>query len=885
MNYGKNATRKKRTNLASSSAKLEQRAGVSVLRVLFLVFAAVCVIVCCMGVGAFRAIIDNAPDISDVNIMPSGNATFVYDADGNQLQKLSAPSANRVSVSIEDIPLDMQHAIVAIEDERFYEHHGIDLKGIVRAFFNGVSRGFKFNEGASTLTQQLLKNNVFTNWTSEGTLERFTRKIQEQYLALQLEASLDAAGEDTKSVILENYLNTINLSAGTYGVQAASQRYFGKDCSDLTLSECAVLAAIPQNPYLYNPIRHPDENAKRRTKVLDNMLEQGYIDQAQYDEAMADNVYDRIQETDSQQETSPYSYFIDEMTSQITNDLQEKLGYTEVQAQNALYSGGLRIYTTQDPDIQAICDEEYQNEENFPANTRIGIDWALTVQKPDGTTQNYSKEMMKLYFMDTEDDQFDLLFDSEEDAQAHIDAYKEYVLSDGSTVVAERLSFAAQPQSSMVVMDQHTGYVKAVVGGRGKKEASLTLNRATDTYRQPGSTFKPLAVYGPAINDYGKTLADTYVDQPVKYTGENYTVRNAYSGYRGRMTIRDALRISCNTIAVQCFQEITPRIGYEYLKDLGFDRVTERAEIKNYLGETQIFSDVQDPTALGGITYGVSNLELTAAYAAIANEGTYTKPIFYTKILDQDGNVILENEPETHQVFSKSTAFLLTSALEGVVEDSGGTGNDFQLSNMPVAGKTGTTSATRDVWFAGFTPYYTCAVWAGYDTNELLEDDCKNFHKTLWTKVMSRIHQELPTADFEVPSDVQQATICADSGLLAGLGCTTRTEYFEVSTIPTARCTQHYVPPTPEPTPVPTETPTPTPDPGTDGQTDGTVPPADSGQSGDTSGGSTDTGTDGGTATPAPTPTPDPGGAAGGTTAPDTGQDTSGTVGSQVVQQ
>ena len=174
------------------------------------------------------------------------------------------------------------------------------------------------------------------------------------------------------------------------------QRYFGKDCSDLTLSECAVLAAIPQNPYLYNPIRHPDENAKRRTKVLDNMLEQGYITQAEYDEAMADNVYDRIQATDSQQETSPYSYFIDEMTSQITNDLQEKLGYTEVQAQNALYSGGLRIYTTQDPDIQAILDEEYQNEENFPANTRIGIDWALTVQKPDGTTQNYSKEMMKL---------------------------------------------------------------------------------------------------------------------------------------------------------------------------------------------------------------------------------------------------------------------------------------------------------------------------------------------------------------------------------------------------------------------------------------------------------------------------------------------------------
>lgn len=228
MNFGKNSTQKKRKQLSSASSKRGKQAGVTFLRILFLSFAAVCVIFCCMGIGAFRAILDTAPDISDVNIMPSGNATFVYDADGNQLQKLSAPNANRMSVSISKIPLNMQHAIVAIEDERFYEHNGIDIQGILRAFVNGVSHGFHFNEGASTLTQQLLKNNVFTNWTNEGKIERFKRKIQEQYLALQLEASLTAEGMDTKSVILENYLNTINLSAGTYGVQAAAQRYFGK---------------------------------------------------------------------------------------------------------------------------------------------------------------------------------------------------------------------------------------------------------------------------------------------------------------------------------------------------------------------------------------------------------------------------------------------------------------------------------------------------------------------------------------------------------------------------------------------------------------------------------------------------------------------------------
>jgi len=802
MNYGKKSTQKKREKLNSASSRMGNKAGVTILRVLFLSFAAVCVIITCMGIGAFRGIIDNSPDISDVNIMPIGNATFVYDADGNMLQKLSAHTANRMSVSIDKIPLDMQHAIVAIEDERFYEHNGIDVRGILRAFVNGVSRGFNFNEGASTLTQQLLKNNVFTNWTNEGKVERFIRKFQEQYLALQLEASLTAEGMDTKSVILENYLNTINLSAGTYGVQAAAQRYFGKNSQDLTLSECAVLAAIPQNPYAFNPINHPEKNAERRKKVLKNMLEQGYITQEEHDEALADNVYERIKETDSTQQTAaPYSYFTDELTSQLINDFQTELGYTKVQAQNALYSGGLSIYTTQDPDIQAIMDEEYQNEENFPSNTQLGLDWALTVTKADGTTQNYSKEMMRLYFRDHVDDQFDLLFETEDEARACVEQYKEAIMGDGDSIVAERISFSPQPQSSMVIIDQHTGYVKGIVGGRGKKTASLTLNRATDTYRQPGSTFKPLAVYGPAINDLSLTLADTYVDQGITYEDTNRPVKNAYSGYRGTMTIRDAIKVSCNTIAIQAFRDLTPRVGYNYLKRLGFEEVTDHKVING-----QVFDDAREPTALGGITTGVSTLELTAAYAAIANKGTYIRPVFYTKVLDHNGNILLENEPETEQVFRDSTAYLLTSAMESVVNDEGGTGGDLRLDNMPVAGKTGTTSATRDVWFAGFTPYYTCAVWAGSDTNELLVDECKSFHKTLWKKIMGRIHSELPSADFEIPSNVQQATICSESGLLAGLGCSTRTEYFESSTIPTTRCTQHYVPPTPEPTPIPTPT-------------------------------------------------------------------------------
>ena len=797
MNYGKKSTQKKRAKLTSASSRMGNKAGVTALRVLFLSIAAVCVIITCMGVGAFRAIIDNAPDISDVNIMPIGNATFVYDADGNMLQKLSAPTANRMSVSIDKIPLDMQHAIVAIEDERFYEHNGIDVRGILRAFVNGVARGFKFNEGASTLTQQLLKNNVFTNWTNEGKIERFTRKFQEQYLALQLEASLTAEGMDAKSVILENYLNTINLSAGTYGVQAAAQRYFGKNSEDLTLSECAVLAAIPQNPYAFNPIRHPEKNAERRKKVLRNMLEQGYITQEEHDEALADNVYERIKETDSTQQTAePYSYFTDELTSQLINDFQTQLGYTKVQAQNALYSGGLSIYTTQDPDIQAILDEEYQNEENFPSSIQLGLDWALTVEKADGTTQNYSKEMMRLYFRDHEDDQFDLLFDSEEEAQSYVDKYKAAVVAEGDKIVAERMSFSPQPQSSMVIIDQHTGYVKAIVGGRGEKTASLTLNRATDTTRQPGSTFKIVSTYAPALNEKGMTLATTFEDEPYNYP-DGSPVENASRSYSGTTTIRKAIQSSINVVAVKCLEEVTPELGLQYLDNFGFTTLAHGTEADTDEDGT-VWTDANLPMALGGLTHGVTNIELCAAYAAIANQGNYIEPLYYTKILDHDGNVLIEKNSAGRSVIKESTAWLLTSAMEDVINY--GTGTACQLDNMTVAGKTGTTDDYNDLWFAGYTPYYTCTVWSGFDNNEKLPDDySREFHKNLWKKVMTRIHEGLENKDFEMPSTVEKVSICADTGLLPRAGCSVITEYFDIGDVPTEYCDQHFYEPEPIP--------------------------------------------------------------------------------------
>ena len=784
MNYGKKSTAKKRTALISRSSMMGKRARVSFIRVLFVSLIALCIAVTCLGVGSFRGVIDTAPDVDDIDIMPLGYATFLYDDAGNQIRKLAAPDSNRLPVTLDQIPVDLQHAVVAIEDERFYEHNGIDVKGILRAGMKALTTG-DFSEGASTITQQLLKNNVFTNWTSESTqLERFTRKIQEQYLAVQVEKKTD------KDTILENYLNTINLGAGSYGVQAAARQYFDKDVWDLNLSECATLAGITQNPTKFNPIINPDSNRKRRKEVLQHMLDQNYITQNQYDEALADDVYSSIQaaqEKNSSTENTVYTYFEDELTDQIINDLMNIKGYTKKQATNLLYSGGLKVYTTQDSKIQNILDEEYADPSNYPDTVQYELDYALTVTDPDGNQVNYSKEMLQLYFQN-EDPDFDLLFDSPEDGQTYVDKYKASILANGSKVLAERVNFAPQPQSSMSVIDQHTGYVKALIGGRGEKTASLTLNRATDTTRQPGSTFKIVSTYAPALNEKGMTLATTFEDEPYEYP-DGSPVNNATRSYNGTTTIRTAIQNSINVVAVKCLEKVTPELGLKYLDNFGFTTLAHGTEAdKDANGN--VWSDANLATALGGITRGVTNVELCASYAAIANGGNYIKPIYYTKILDHNGNVLIENTAAERSVIKESTAFLLTSAMEDVVKQ--GTGTACQLDNMPVAGKTGTTEAYNDLWFVGYTPYYTCAVWSGYDNNEKLPDYARNFHKALWKKVMTRIHEGLPSKEFEKPASVEKLSVCEETGLLPRAGCPVITEYFDVGTMPTEYCDQHF---------------------------------------------------------------------------------------------
>lgn len=786
MNYGKKGIIQKKKKLNSSHTKMETKLGVTAIKLLFIVAIAFIVAGSCLALGAAQGIITSAPDVSTIDVSPEGYATKIYDNNGNEIQSLSTTGSNRIFVDIDNIPLQLQNAFIAIEDERFYEHNGIDIKGILRAGTVFLTTG-QLSEGASTITQQLLKNNVFKAY-NETTIEKIKRKIQEQYLAVKLETVMD------KKTILGNYLNTINLGNGYYGVQTAAQGYFGKDVSELTLSECAVIASITQSPAGLNPIKYPTENQKRQLKVLRNMLEQGYISQEEYDEAVSDDVYARIQDRDIEVADSTYSYFVDATIDQLIEDLVNQKGYTEEQATNMIYKGGLQVYTTQDTAMQEIADRIINDPDYYPSNTELSISYSLAIKDTSGNVNYYSHYGLLDYFKkDKGISNFTLIFDSEEDAQVYIDEYKNALLENGGEVVQESVSYIVQPQMSFTLMDQHTGYVKVIVGGRGEKSGNRTLNRAVDTTRQPGSSIKPLADYGPALDIGAITLATAIDDAPYYYSGEDgRLVKNYFEGeYRGLMSVRTALKLSQNVPAVKVLTQITPQVGFNYLLKFGFTTLISPKEAVN--GN----HDVVQSLALGGLTYGVHNIEMCAAYATIANEGVYTKPVYYTQVKDKDGNVILDNTtPQTHTVLKKSTAWLLTNALESVTAN--GTAEAAQLNNQPTAGKTGTTQNVTDKWFCGYTPYYTAAIWLGYDDNS---KELSGYidHRRMWRTIMQEIHDNLETGSFEKPDDIVETTVCSQSGKLPveGLcdqdprGSQLTTEYFSKDNNPTEQCDVH----------------------------------------------------------------------------------------------
>lgn len=797
MNYGKKGVRAKQRSLNSKSAKWGRKIAFTCFKVVLIAFVGIGICGISAGIGAFRGILSSTPQKALEDIVAPGQATIVYDCAGNEIDQYVSTNSNRIEVTMDEVPRHLGQAFVAIEDERFYQHNGIDMKGILRAGYQFIKTGGKEAQGASTITQQLLKNTVFTDWTSEGDnkIKKIKRKIQEQYLALELTKNF------SKDEVLLRYMNAINLGQNTLGVEAASQRYFGKSCKDLTLSECAVIACITQNPSKYNPISHPDKNARRRKDCLDKMKELDFITQAEYDEAIADTdaVYERIGLYDNDYRVSNAttgSYFSDAVYEQVKEDLVKIAGKSEATAEYLMSSGGLRIESTMDPDIQAIANAAFTDESNFPSSVKWYLNYALTVHISDTESKNFSKENMTSWFKENGNSKFNLIFSSQDAAYEAIATYRSAMLADLGIEdmednYDETISMTPQPQAAMVIEDQRTGYVVALVGGRGTKEGRRTLNRATGAVRSPGSTFKVLSSFAPALDSAGKTLATVYNDAPFNYA-DGRPVKNWYTtGYRGINSIRTAIKDSLNIIAVKNQTVITPQLGYDYLLNFGFTTLTDGVEING-----KIFSDVNQTLALGGLTYGVTPYELNAAYATIANQGVYVEPKLYTRVTNAKGEVILDNtNPTSRQVIKETTAFLLTDAMVDVV--TSGTGTKANFGGMAIAGKTGTSTDTKDVWFAGYTPYYTCTVWTGYDNNIGMGKEESGISKVLWRAVMKQIHENLPNESFPTPSGIVQAQICSKSGKLPipGLcdveGCV-RTEYFAEGTVPTENCDIHY---------------------------------------------------------------------------------------------
>ena len=795
MIFNNDAIKNELSGLLDTSRQARRHHLIFLLKIALAMFLILCFAGFAVGIGFVRGAIDAAPSLDIIDVQPQGYASQIYDADGNLMQTLVMEGSNREEVSFDQLPDDLVNAFIAIEDSRFYEHNGIDLKGILRAAYVGITNG-RFSEGASTITQQLIKNNVLQGGYETNMADKLRRKIQEQFLAVKLEDQLDS-----KETILEYYLNTINLGGNCLGVQTAANRYFGKNVWELTLSECSVLAATTSNPSRYNPLTHPKENAVRRKIVLEKMYEQNFITYDQKNDALDDDVYSRIQTVNNTTSGSTvFSYFTDAVYNQVCDDLQSKLGYSASQSYKLLYSGGLQIYSTMDPSIQSIVDEEVNNADNYISSTgsrllEYSLNYALTVCHADGSESTYTENDLISYFQsEKKQATFANIYASKEDIYRSVREFKASLLISGDSVTSETIIPILEPQESVVVMNQSNGQVAAISGGRGEKEGSLTLNRALHCSRQPGSISMILGTFAPAIDSCGATLASTYYDAP--YLSGNQQVLNWWGNpYLGYNNIRQAITYSMNVIGARCLTSlVSDSTAYDYLELFG-------------LGSADLF-EASSSLASTSQSYTVTNEMLTAAFASIANDGIYQKPTYYTKVLDRQGNILLESVPSQTRIIKSSSAALLTSAMEDVISSDSSyyyqygitpTGTLCQVDSMTLAGKSGTTTSGSDVWFIGYSPYYTCGIWSGYDDSKVLSNGTE-YHKTIWQKIMARIHTDLDNKDFIFTDELESAKICSKSGLLAVDGvcnssssnASVYTEYFAPGTAPTSYCDRHY---------------------------------------------------------------------------------------------
>jgi len=609
------------------------------------------------------------PDIGiDLNNLSLPYTSTIYYTDSQTGEVLVEENLylneNCIWVDLENIPQNLVDAFIAIEDQRFWKHDGVDWKRTIGAIVNTFT-GSESRFGGSTIDQQLIKNLTGDNEVS------IKRKIVEIVRASHLEKKY------SKEIILEVYLNRINLGSTYTGVQVAANSYFDKDVAELTLAECACIAAITQAPTKYNPQLNPENNRDRYMLILDEMYKQGYITEQERDEAKAQELVIQPRRQLDQPEFIQ-SYFADQVIEEVVADLIEQYGYDKNHAENIVYTGGLSIYSTMDKNIQHTMEEKY-------AETKF-----------NNATNKYDESI----------------------------------------------------ESAMIVMD-YNGAVKGIVGGRNKT-GNRVLNRATQTLRPPGSSIKPLSVYGPAFEYSDIVWNMEIIDAPI----DGDWPKNQSGAPSGEMiSVQRGLALSLNTTAVRVMEDyVTTSVAYEFLKTKL--NITSLVDGKKVSGT--VLSDVGlAPLALGQLTDGISVLELCAGYTIFGSGGYYAQPYFYEKVVDSIGSTILEQHPNISKAIGEDTAFIMNKLLQTVV--SSGTGTPAKFGGTTIGGKTGTSNDDCDRWFVGYTPYYVAAVWTGFDTPTAIRGFSTNPSVAMWKKVMQEVHEDLPSKNFpSAPSNVYQ---------------------------------------------------------------------------------------------------------------------------------
>ncbi|MEG1009169.1 MAG: PBP1A family penicillin-binding protein, partial [Clostridia bacterium] len=686
-------TKEEKINKKDSNKKYK------VFKIILFILIAMFIIGTGIVIGIISGVIDKTDSIKEEDLKLLKLTSFIYDKDGNEIGSLY-DIENRVTTQYKNMPKHLIDAIVSIEDERFFKHNGVDVKRTLGAAFTYIINGGKSNFGGSTITQQLVKN---IQKDSEASIPR---KIREWYRAISLETKL------SKEEILEAYLNTIYLGDGTWGVEIASQNYFGKSVKDITLEESAILAAIIQTPESTNPYKSDEQKEKllnRQKLVLSQMLKLNKIDKETYEKAIKTEVAFKKEKVDVG--TGVQTYFVDAVISQVKKDLMEQSNISKGVAEKRLYSDGLKIYSTQDKNIQQAINDAYKNE--------------------------------KIFYKDKKGDFM---------------------------------------QSSMVVMDHSTGNVLGLIGGAGEK-TGMDFNRATDAYRQPGSTMKPLGAYGPAF-EQGVLAPGMGLDDSQFVMG-NWTVKNYYGYYNGYVTARDAIAKSMNVPAVRACQKAGADYAYKFARNAGLVDLQEKD--KNLAS-----------LALGGVTKGFTVMEMANAYSTIANGGIYIKPKLYSKVVDKDGKEILKNSIEPKSVMKDTTAYMLTDCLAGVVKPGGTAYGYVKTGNMPLAGKTGQTDEDKDQWFIGFSPYYTIACWNGYDDPKPIGRGYPYSSVKLFNTVMNSITKGQPIKQFNRPSGIVNGSVCRVSGGVVTDACRldprgdqTITDIFASGSISKTTCSVH----------------------------------------------------------------------------------------------